>query len=263
MHALDQVLVAGELHAIRDLVKRSHFAEGAASAQGAARQVKANEQLECSREDRQRLVDIVFGALRRHRDFYRLALPLEISLPMVNRYGPGMTYGAHFDMPFMPTPDGPRIRGDLSATLFLSDPEDYDGGELCFVRVGTEERIKLKASDLFLYPASTLHSVTPVTRGERLAVVFWIQSMIREHDKREMVVELDGLVDRVAKRMPGSTEVRDLAGAVGNLIRMWAELVVAGAVILGPAAMHSGTEPAQPAVAAAFAVEPPPHSGCV
>ena len=260
MHALDQVLIAGELDAIRELVKRSHFAEGAVSAQGAAKQVKANEQLECSREDHQRLVDIVFGGLRRHAEFQRFALPLEISVPMVNRYAAGMTYGAHYDMPFMPTPDGPRIRGDLSATLFLSNPEDYDGGELCFVRVGMEERIKLKAGDLFLYPASTLHSVTPVTRGERLAVVFWIQSMIREHDKREMVVELDGLVGRVAKRMPGSTEVRDLTGAVGNLIRMWAELVVAGVVIVTPAATHSDRTPAPPAVAAAFAVGPPRHA---
>jgi hypothetical protein len=160
-------------------------------------------------------------------------------------------------MPFMPTPDGPRIRGDLSATLFLSDPADYEGGELCFTRVGTEERIKLNAGDLFLYPASTLHHVAPVTRGERLAVVFWVQSMIRDHEKREMVVGLDGLVGRVAERLPGSTEVRDLAGVVGNLTRMWAELVFAGTVILGAAVAHSAIAPSDaPVVAAAPALEP-------
>ena len=163
MRAIDQILTTAELEAIRTLVRRSRFAEGAASAQGVARQVKANQQLECSREDHQRLVEIVFGALHRHREFSRCTLPLEISVPMVNRYSAGMTYGAHYDTPFMPTPAGPRIRGDLSATLFLSDPADYDGGELCFTRVGAEERIKLKAGDLFLYPASTLHSVAPVT----------------------------------------------------------------------------------------------------
>jgi PKHD-type hydroxylase len=257
MHIIRQVLDAAELQAIRGLIGRSRFADGAASAHGAARQVKANQQLECSREDHQRLVETVFGALHRHRDFSRMALPLEISVPMVNRYGVGMTYGPHYDKPFMPTPDGPRIRGDLSATLFLSDPADYDGGELCFARIGAEERIKLNAGDLFLYPASTLHSVAPVTRGERLAAVFWIQSMIREHDKREMVVALDGLVAKIDERMPGSTEVRDLAGIVGNLTRMWAELVFAAAVILGAAVAHSaiGTPP-PPVVASAPALEP-------
>jgi PKHD-type hydroxylase len=250
MYILEQILAAAELEAIRGLIGRSRFTDGAASAHGAAKQVKANQQLECSREDHQRLVEIVFGALHRHRDFKRTALPLEISVPMVNRYGVGMTYGAHYDKPFMPTPDGPQMRGDLSATLFLSNPEDYDGGELVFARVGAEERIKLKAGDLFLYPASTLHSVAPVTRGERVAVVFWIQSTIRDHEKRAMVVELDGLVGRVAERMPGSTEVRDLAGIVGNLTRMWAELVVALAVILGAAVAHSAMGPSREVVVA-------------
>jgi PKHD-type hydroxylase len=221
MYILEQILAAAELEAIRGLIGRSRFTDGAASAHGAAKQVKANQQLECSREDHQRLVEIVFGALHRHRDFKRTALPLEISVPMVNRYGVGMTYGAHYDKPFMPTPDGPQMRGDLSAT-----------------------------GDLFLYPASTLHSVAPVTRGERVAVVFWIQSTIRDHEKRAMVVELDGLVGRVAERMPGSTEVRDLAGIVGNLTRMWAELVVALAVILGAAVAHSAMGPSREVVVA-------------
>jgi PKHD-type hydroxylase len=256
MHIVQQVLTAAEIAAVRDLIACARFADGATSAHGAAKQVKANQQLECSRENHQRLVEIVFGALHRHREFSRTALPLEISTPMLNRYGVGMTYGAHYDMPFMPTPDGPRIRGDLSATLFLSNPEDYDGGELCFARVGAEERVKLKAGDLFLYPASTLHSVAPVTRGERLAVVFWIQSMIREPDKRAMVVALDGLVGRVGERMPGSTEVRDLAGIVGNLTRMWAELVVALAVLFGAAVAHSAIGPSRPEVASAPALEP-------
>ncbi len=250
MHVIEQVLTAAELDAIRGLARGARFADGAASAHGAARQVKANQQLESSPEDHKRLAEIVFGALHRHREFSRTALPLELSVPLMNRYGAGMTYGAHYDQPFMPTPDGPRIRGDLSATLFVADPADYDGGELCFERVGAEERIKLKAGDLFLYPASTLHRVAPVTRGERLAVVFWIQSMIRDHAKRSMVVELDGLVGRVAERMPGSTEVRDLAGLVGNLIRMWAELVVALAVGLGAAVAYSGTMPSSPVAAA-------------
>lgn len=224
MHMIEAVLDARELEWIRALIGRSRFSGGVASAHGAAKQVKANQQLECEREDHQSLVQLVFGALHRNAKFSRIALPLEISVPMVNRYGAGMTYGAHYDHPFMPTPDGPKIRGDLSATLFVSDPQEYDGGELCFARVGEEQRIKLNAGDLFLYPASTLHSVRPVTRGERHAVVFWVQSMIRDHERRCMVAELDGLVGRLAERLPGSDEVRDLAGMVGNLTRMWAEL---------------------------------------
>ena len=224
MHVIEEVLNAEELGWIRALIQRSRFSDGAKSAAGAAQQVKANQQLECGREDHQELVQLVFGALHRNAKFARIALPLELSVPMINRYAVGMTYGAHYDKPFMPTPDGPRIRGDLSATLFLSGPEEYDGGELCFSRVGDSGPIKLKAGDLFLYPANTLHHVTPVTRGERLAVVFWVQSMVRDHEKRCMIAEFDGVVGRLADKLPASDEVRDLAGVVGNLTRMWAEL---------------------------------------
>jgi len=238
MHVIEGVLGAEDLEWILALVRRSQFSGGAASAHGAAQQVKANQQLECSRADHEQLVQRVFGVLHRNAKFSRIALPLEISVPMVNRYVEGMTYGPHYDHPFMPTPDGPRIRGDLSATLFVSDPQDYDGGELCFARVGGEQRVKLKAGDLFLYPSSTLHHVAPVTRGERLAVVFWVQSMIRDHEKRCMVADLDSLVGRLAERMPGSAEVRDLAGVVGNLTRMWAELAIALAIALGAAVAH-------------------------
>ena len=224
MHVVEAVLNTEELAWIRALIQRSRFAEGVKSAAGAAREVKLNQQLECSREDHQKLVQLVFDALRRSAPFARIALPLEISVPMINRYAVGMTYGAHYDKPFMPTPDGPRLRGDLSATLFLTNPADYDGGELCFSRVGESGPVRLKAGDLFLYPANTLHRVTPVTRGERLAIVFWVQSMVRDHEKRCMIAELDGVVGRLAEKMPGSEEVRDLAGMVGNLTRMWAEL---------------------------------------
>ena len=245
MHVIEGVLGAEDLEWIRALARRSQFSGGVASAHGAAKQVKVNQQLECARQDHEQLVQRVFDALHRNATFSRIALPLEISVPMVNRYGTGMTYGPHYDHPFMPTPDGPRIRGDLSATLFVSDPQDYDGGELCFARVGGEQRVKLKAGDLFLYPSSTLHQVAPVTRGERLAVVFWVQSMIRDHEKRCMVADLDSIVGRLAERMPGSTEVRDLAGMVGNLTRMWAELAIAVAIALGAAVAHSEMSPAR------------------
>jgi len=259
MHVIEGVLGAEDLEWIRALVRRSQFSGGVGSAHGAAQQVKANQQLDCARADHEQLVQRVFGALHRSAKFSRIALPLEISVPMVNRYSEGMTYGPHYDHPFMPTPDGPRLRGDLSATLFISEAQEYDGGELCFARVGGEQRVKLNAGDLFLYPSSTLHHVAPVTRGERFAVVFWVQSMIRDHEKRCMVADLDSLVGRLAERMPGSAEVRDLAGVVGNLTRMWAELAIALAIALGAAVAHSEASPPYlaPIVASAQPLDSP------
>ncbi len=188
-----------------------------------ARQVKVNEELEFPPQDYQKFVRTVFDALMRHREFSRTVMPRELSAPMVNRYSVGMTYGAHYDVPLMRTPDGPKIRSDLAATLFISQPDEYDGGELCLTHLGREDRIKLNAGNLFVYPAGTLHSVSPVSRGERLAVVFWIQSMVRDHDKRLMIADLDTVIGRITERAPGSDDVRDLAGLFTNLVRMWAD----------------------------------------
>jgi PKHD-type hydroxylase len=123
----------------------------------------------------------------------------------------------------MSTPDGPKIRCDFAATLFISGPDEYDGGELCLTHLGRADRIKLDAGDLFVYPAGTLHSVSPVSRGERLAVVFWIQSMVRDHDKRQMIANLDAVIGRIAERAPQSDDLRDLAGIFTNLVRIWAD----------------------------------------
>ena len=223
MHVLQAVLNAQELEWLRGLIRRSRFVSGAASAGGAAKQVKANEELELAPQDYQQFVRTIFDALMRHREFGRAVMPHELSAPMVNRYAPGMTYGAHYDVALMRTPDGPKIRTDLAATLFVSRKDEYDGGELCIARPGGEDLIKLDAGDLYVYSAGTLHSVLPVTRGERLAVVFWIQSMVREHDKRLLISELDAVIGRLAQRAPQSDEVRDLAGVFTNLLRMWAD----------------------------------------
>lgn len=223
MYVLDNVLNAEELDGLRALARRLRFTGGAASAGGVARQVKANEELEFPPQDYQKFVRTIFDALMRHREFSRAVMPREISAPMVNRYSGGMTYGAHYDVPLMNTPAGPKIRADLAATLFISKPDEYDGGELCLTHHGREERIKLDAGQLFVYPAGTLHSVSAVSRGERLAVVFWIQSMVRDHDKRLMICDLDTVIGRIAKREPQSQDVRDLAGIFTNLVRMWAD----------------------------------------
>ena len=218
------VLDAEELARVRRLIQRSRFVHGSESAQGAAEQVKSNEQLQCTPEDGRMLAELVFKALGRHREFHRLALPLEISVPVINRYGVGMSYGPHFDRAFILGANDRQIRTDLSATLFISPPEDYDGGELCIVEDGRDGLVKLDAGNLILYPSCMLHSVSAVTRGARLAIIFWVQSMIRDHEQRSLVSNLDRVLGSLAERMPGSTEVRDLSGTVNSLTRMWGEL---------------------------------------
>jgi len=224
VHVIEDLLNAEELAWVRALVKRSRFTEGIATAGGAAREVKRNQQLEYGQADAQQFARLVFGALKRSAKLQRSALPLEISQPTINRYGPDMTYGPHYDSTFMPALDGQRIRGDLSITIFISEPDSYDGGELCFAKAGGEHAVKLPAGQGFLYPASTLHWVTPVTRGERVGIVFWMQSMVRDSEKRAMITELDAVIARLGEKMPGSEEVRDLAGLESNLLRMWSEL---------------------------------------
>jgi PKHD-type hydroxylase len=239
MHRIGEVLAPGELAQLRAIVAAGRFGDGRGSARGAASEVKANEQLELSPAQRDALSGIVLPALRRSRGFSRAALPFELSALLVNRYRPGMHYGPHFDRSFMPAAGGGQIRADLSATLFVSAPQDYDGGELCVARPSGEERIKLGAGELFLYPSCTLHSVADVTRGERIAVVFWVQSMIRDHEKRGLVSELDGVVGSLAERLPGSDEVRDLSGVVNSLTRIWGELGVAAAIACSASALQT------------------------
>lgn len=222
-HLIPNVLDPGELTRVRALIQRSRFAHGSESAGGAAEQVKSNEQLQCTPEDGRMLGELVFQALSRSREFHRLALPLEISVPMINRYGLGMSYGPHFDRAFMMGASGRQIRTDLSATLFISPPADYDGGELHIAEGGQDEFVKLDAGNLILYPSCMLHSVSTVTRGARHAIIFWVQSMIRDHEQRNLVAGLDQVLGSLAERMPGSTEVRDLSGTVNSLTRMWGE----------------------------------------
>ena len=224
-HVIRNVLNTDELARVRALIQRSRFVGGSESASGAAEQVKSNEQLQCATpEDARMFAELVFQALGRHRDFHCRALPLEISVPLLNRYRVGMRYGPHFDRAFMVGANGRQIRADLSATLFISPPEDYDGGELCIVRDGRDGFVKLDAGSLFLYPSCMLHSVSAVTRGERLAIIFWVQSLIRDHEQRNLVSNLDRVVGSLAERMPGSTELRDLSGTVNSLTRMWGKM---------------------------------------
>jgi PKHD-type hydroxylase len=219
MYIVENVLTGEELAWVGQLVSRCSFVDGKVSAGGVAASGKRNQQLAMPPEAAQELAGMVIAALQRSNRFFRVALPLEVSMPMINRYSPGMSYGPHYDSSIFHAPNGRQIRGDLSVTLFLTPPEEYDGGELVDETSG--KRVKLGAGHLAVYPTGGLHEVTPVTRGERVAIVFWVQSMVRDHEQRALLSSLDECVERVSARLPASDEVRNLSGIFANLGRMW------------------------------------------
>ncbi len=143
---------------------------------------------------------------------------------MFNRYGEGMTFGAHFDGGVRIDPrTGGKFRTDISATLFLSDPDDYDGGELEIADSYGTHSVKLQAGDLVLYPSTSLHQVTPVTRGERLASFFWVQSLVRDDGRRALLHDLDLAIQRLNQTEADEEARRTLVGCYHNLLRQWAE----------------------------------------
>ena len=219
-------LSTDELASARDLMQRAQLTDGRESAPGAAGAVKHNLQSAPQAQTAAALAAIIIGALQRNMDFFRMALPAELSVPMFNCYRPGMCYGAHYDAPTFQAGDGRRMRADLSATLFLSTPESYDGGELVMMEGGhgcavNEREFKLPAGHIIVYPAALLHQVREVRSGERHAAVFWIQSMIRSLEERELFYRLDRAVQDVSAKLPGSAEVRDLTGVFTGLGRLW------------------------------------------
>ncbi len=221
MITIPNVLTPAELAWVRNLTKAGRHDQGQASALGLARAVKDNQQYGFAPAEAQALSDLTLSALRRNALFYRYALPLDVSAPMINHYGAGHRYGWHYDSSLMQSAQGQEIRADLSATLFVSDPDDYDGGELCIDAGGVESRHKLAAGDMLVYQAGQLHQVTPVTRGVREAIVFWVQSRVRDHERRSLLFQMDRSIGALAAKQPDSVEVRDLLGVFQNLARMW------------------------------------------
>jgi PKHD-type hydroxylase len=218
---LRDVLSTEELGHLRALAETSAMKDGAASAHGAARAVKANQHANLTGNQTRALTQTLVSALERHPLFFRVALPRGISAPAINRYASGMSYGFHYDLPLQFSVDGPRVRADLSATLLLSAPDEYEGGLLQVTQDGATQSIQGNAGDLLLYPAGSLHQVSAVSKGERYAIIFWVQSMVREHQQRALIYACDQLVERISQKLPGSDEVRDLTGLFVNLGQMW------------------------------------------
>jgi PKHD-type hydroxylase len=217
------VLKGDELALVRAWLGEAHFVDGRLSAGQVAQRVKHNQELEGGAPDLERLNRLVMGALVRHPVYRGGALPLHAASPRYARYRPGMNYGDHLDDPIMGT-DGVMYRSDVAVTVFLNAPEEYDGGELVIRAAAGEQAVKLAAGDAVLYPASSIHHVNPVTRGERLVAVTWVQSLVRDAARRELLYGLNAAREKLLQNAPEAEETAQVNAAYLNLIRMWSDI---------------------------------------
>jgi PKHD-type hydroxylase len=218
------LLDANQLRDARALLAAGPWEDGRTSAGAQAAQVKNNEQLAEKSESSRALQQMLLQALERTPRFLAAALPLKVLPPRFNRYsGASNSYGAHVDNAIRFTEAGLRVRTDLSCTVFLSEPQDYDGGELVVRDASSEQRVKLPAGHAVLYPGTHVHEVMPVTRGTRLASFFWVQSMVRGLEQRRLLLALDDSITALRSREGESDVAVALTGTYHNLLRMWAD----------------------------------------
>ncbi|MBI3042075.1 MAG: Fe2+-dependent dioxygenase [Betaproteobacteria bacterium] len=221
--AIPGVLKADELALARTWLAGASFVDGRLSAGAAARRVKNNQELEAGAPDLERLNRLVMGNLTRHPVYRGGALPLHAASPLYVRYRPGMGYGDHLDDPIMGA-DGVMYRSDIAVTVFLSAPDEYDGGELVVRTPYGDQVVKSAAGDAVLYPAGNIHRVNPVTRGERLVAVTWVQSLVRDAARRELLYGLNTAWEKLLQTAPDAPETAQVNAAYLNLIRMWTDL---------------------------------------
>jgi PKHD-type hydroxylase len=220
IYHLKNVLTSDELHQLRELASRVRWDDGRKTAGIIAAPHKHNTEAPRESREAQAAAEITLRAIRRHPQFFSAALPSIMSPPMMNRYVEGMDYGDHCDAAIMG--GGTPMRADLSATLFISNPDDYDGGELVTDVMPGGYATKLPAGDLILYQANTVHHVNKVTRGSRLAMIFWAQSMVRDAQQRAMLYAMFQTLESLERPLAGSAELTQLYTYYYNLIRMWA-----------------------------------------
>jgi PKHD-type hydroxylase len=219
------ILTAEAVRHVRDTLVTAAWADGRVTAGEQSGLAKHNLQLAEGAPQAKVLGELVLKALAANPHFMSAALPLKVYPPLFNRYGPGMGFGDHIDNAIRVSPvTGARYRTDLSCTLFLSDPDDYDGGELVFEDGVAARTLKLPAGDAILYPATTVHRVEPVTRGERWASFFWVQSMIADGGRRALLHQLDQAIAGARRDLGDNhADAISLVGVYHNLVRMWAE----------------------------------------
>ena len=219
------VLTPDEVARARQLLDATDWVDGRVTAGPQSARTKRNLQIPEDHPTARQLGAEIVDALQRHPLFVSAALPLRVFPPLFNRYEGGGSFGSHVDNAIRQITGTPhRIRTDLSATLFLAGPEEYDGGELLVEDTYGVHRVKLPAGDLVLYPSTSLHHVTPVTRGARVASFFWLQSLVRDDGQRTLLFDLDTAIQRVSHDMPDHPAAVQLTGVYHNLLRQWAEI---------------------------------------
>ena len=219
------VLTPEQVANCRELLESADWVDGRITAGHQSARAKDNMQLPEDHEHARKLGDTIIAALERNSLFMAAALPLKVFPPLFNRYQNGQSFGNHVDNAIRQVTGTPhRVRTDLSATLFFSNPDEYDGGELVVEDTYGVHSVKLAAGHLILYPASSVHHVRPVKRGARLASFFWIQSMVRDDSERALLFDLDVAIQRLAGDVPDHTSVVELTSLYHNLLRRWADV---------------------------------------
>jgi PKHD-type hydroxylase len=227
---IEKVLTQEQVQVVRAKLAAAEWTDGRVTAGYQAQEVKRNAQIAENSPVAKELGEVILAGLARSPRFVSAALPLRVFPPMFNSYAGGQTFGTHVDTAIRQlVTTGQRIRTDLSATLFLTAPEEYDGGELIVEDSYGEKSVKLPAGDMVLYPATSLHRVEQVTRGNRISSFFWIQSMIRQDAHRTLLFDLDESNQRLARsEYAGAADVKQisvqLTGVYHNLLRQWAEM---------------------------------------
>ncbi|WP_027670579.1 Fe2+-dependent dioxygenase [Rheinheimera baltica] len=221
---IPQVLNQAQVAACRDVLLAADWADGSSTAGYQSAQAKHNLQLPEQSQDALQLGELVLQALSGNKLFMSAALPLKIFPPLFNCYQGGQSFGVHVDNAIRQVPGTPvKVRTDLSMTLFISEPQDYDGGELVIEDTFGAHKVKLAAGDMVLYPSTSLHKVTPVTRGRRLASFFWLQSMVASDEKRSLLFDMDMAIQALRQKVADSNEIVQLTGVYHNLLRQWAQ----------------------------------------
>jgi PKHD-type hydroxylase len=222
---IPDVLTTAQVRHARALLDSADWVDGRVTAGPQSARVKDNLQLPEDHPAARQIGDLILAGLQGHPLFMSAALPLRVFPPFFNRYEGGQSFGSHVDNAIRQVPGVQmRIRTDLSATLFLAEPDEYDGGELLIEDTYGVHQVKLPAGHMILYPSTSLHRVGPVTRGARIAAFFWIQSMVKDDGERTLLFDLDAAIQRVSAELPAHPAAVQLTSVYHNLLRRWADL---------------------------------------
>jgi len=219
---IPNVIDSGQLAVMQQALKEAPFIDGKLSAGKAAQQVKSNQEVDQTSDMAQQLSRILLGNLHHNEIFRNATLPHKTATPYFARYSKGMTYGDHIDDPVMGQEQ--RFRCDIACTVFMNNPEEYEGGELIIRTNFGNQTVKLPSGHAVIYPASSLHRVAEVTQGERIVAVTWIQSLIRDPSRRELLYELNLAREKLMQKKPEAEETAQVDHSYTNLVRMWADL---------------------------------------